>query len=127
MRLKNKKIIYVLIGGINTLFGYGISLLFFLWLSDTFLLPVILIFASLFSISFSFVTYKIFVFQTQGGWAKEYLKCYLVYGSSMVFSIIATSLIVEILMMDFWIAQGIVLFFTVIASYLLHENFTFKK
>ncbi len=83
--------------------------------------------SNILAISFSFVTYKLFVFQTQGRWLTEYLKSYIVYGSSALLGIGLLWLLVGQLMVSIWIAQGIIIIITIIVSYLGHSRFTFRR
>ncbi len=116
---------YLIVGGWNTLFGYfcGVSLYyFFSKIAST--IEVILA-ANVLSITMAFFTYKLFVFKTKGNWLKEYLKCYLVYGLISLVGILGLWTLVDLLKMKFWVAQGIIILFTIILSFFSHKNFTF--
>jgi putative flippase GtrA len=117
---------YLVAGGVNTLFGYLVSLAFYYGLNQKINLIFILIITNIVSISFSFLTYKVFVFKTQGNWIKEYLKSYLVYGFTAIISSGCIWIMVQKISLSYWIAQSLAIIIIVIASYILHNNYTFK-
>lgn len=117
---------YLVAGGINTLFGYVVSLVFYYNLNQELDLVLILIITNIVSISFSFLIYKIFVFKTPGNWIKEYLRCYLVYGFTAIISSACIWILVEKIALSYWIAQTLAIIIIILASYTLHNNYTFK-
>lgn len=79
------------------------------------------------TITFSFITYKVFVFKSHGDWLSEYLRSYVVYGISGVVGIVITWFFVKIIGIEFIIIQTISLFITIIVSFNGHKRFTFRK
>lgn len=125
--LDSRKLRYLLGGGWNTLFGYAVSLGLYTLLSSSVHIIGIAIIANFVAISMSFLTYKLFVFQTNGNWIREYLRSYLVYGNTAIVGIIMLWLLVDFLATPFWIAQGLIILITVVVSYFGHARFTFRK
>lgn len=123
---KNRAIRYCFIGFLNTVFGYSFSIVLYSKMNSSMSLPLILVITNIFSISFSFVTYKIFVFKTRGNWIAEYFKSYIVYGFSAIFSVILTIVMVDFLTIRFWIAQAITILMVIGITFVLHKNFTYK-
>jgi len=117
---------FLIVGGVNTVFGYAFSLTFYYQVEGA--IPTLLILAinTLVSITFSFVLYKVFVFRTKGNWFTEYLRSYVVYGASSFVGIIITWILVDFFDLEFWIVQSALLVFVVVISYFGHRNFTFK-
>jgi putative flippase GtrA len=124
---QDAKLRYLIVGGWNTIFGYFFGVLLFLLLNPYTHLVLIAIIANIISISMSFITYKLFVFRTSGGWLLEYLRCYIVYGFNAVLGIFFLWLMVDINEFNIWLAQGVSIFIVVIFSYFLHKHFTFKS
>jgi putative flippase GtrA len=122
-----KKIRYILAGGWNTAFGYTISTGFYYLFSKQVHIIVLLIAANILAISMAFLTYKLFVFRTRGNWWREYIRSYLVYGTTASIGIAMLWLMVDFAAIPFWIAQGGVIMLTVIFSYIGHSRFTFVK
>lgn len=125
--LDSRKIRYLVGGGWNTLFGYTLSIGLYNLLSNRIHIIGIAIIANVFAISMAFLTYKLFVFQTKGNWWKEYLRSYLVYGNTVLVSIVMLWVLVDFMAIPFWIAQGLIIIITVIMSYIGHSRFTFSK
>lgn len=118
---------YLLAGTANTFFGYFTSLGLYYSLSNKISLLAILGLASVLSITFSFLTYKLYVFKTSGNWLREYIKCYFVYGFTALFSTSFIWFLVEKNNVKFWMAQGLAIFLIVALSYLLHNKYTFSN
>ena len=123
----NKKAIYLIAGGWNTIFGYFASLLIYQYYYNSLGIIFVGIVSNVIAISMSFTTYKIFVFKTKGNWWVEYIRCYLVYGFTAILGIIGLWVLVDIFQMQFWLAQLFLLIIAVIISYMGHSRFTFKK
>jgi putative flippase GtrA len=121
----NRKLNYLIIGGLNTGFGYISSIL--IYYTFCFFIHIIIlgVIGTIINITFSFCTYKLLVFCTKGNWIKEYLRCYVVYGLSSIISILIMWILVDGLKFQFWFAQGLVLSVLVIISYIGHSRFTF--
>ncbi|MHB8741986.1 MAG: GtrA family protein [Sulfuricaulis sp.] len=125
--LDSRKARYLIAGGWNTLFGYGVGVGLYYGLSQHMHVIGIGALANVLAITMAFLTYKLFVFQTKGNWAQEYLRCYLVYGGIAILGIALLWATVDGLHMQIWLAQGIVILVTVIVSYTGHARFTFRK
>lgn len=127
---------YVVVGVWNTLFGY-VCYCAFTWLF-TGLLPYPYMFASvianIINITVAFFGYKIFVFRTRGHYLREYLRCYVVYGSS---SLVGLALLpVTVAGVSFfltrkelapYIAGALLTGITVLASFLGHKHYSFRS
>lgn len=121
------KLRYLIAGGWNTAFGYGCGLGLYYGLEGHLHVVMVGILANVLAITMAFITYKLFVFRTKGNWLVEYLRAYLVYGATGVISIGLLWLLVDGADLPFWIAQGLAIVITVIASYVFHSRFTFKR
>jgi putative flippase GtrA len=125
--IDSQKLSYLLVGGVNTLFGYGVGVGIYMLLAENWHIFLIGVVSNVISISFSFVTYKLFVFKTRGNWFAEYLKAYLVYGGMAALGILFLWLFVDFLSIRIWLAQGMVILLTVVISYFGHKHFTFRE
>jgi len=123
---KERGVRYLLAGFINTLFGYFLGVFLYTQMIEHINILIISSLSNLIAITFAFVMYKIFVFRTKGNWLGEYLKCYIVYGGSAIFSIFLIWFLVEMLNINIWLAQLLTIFITVVSSYFGHKSFTFK-
>jgi putative flippase GtrA len=127
IKLESKKIRYLLAGMWNTLFGYCVSVALYYALTKHLHLIFILVIANICAITMSFLTHKYFVFKTKGDWWSEYIRSYLVYGSTALFGIVLLWITVDYLGVPFWFAQALIILLAVIGSYLGHKHFTFSK
>lgn len=127
LSLADTRLRYLVAGGVNTVFGYGVSVLLYSLLHQRLHIVLIGIIINIVTITFSFLTYKLFVFKTKEGWLREYLRCYVIYGTSLVVGICLLWLLVDFFTIRFWIAQGMLLCGTVCISYLGHSRYSFKQ
>jgi putative flippase GtrA len=125
--INDQKIRYLLAGIFNTVFGYCISVSFYYFFHYYLHTFVILVLANILAISISFLSYKLFVFKTKGNWVPEYLRCYLVYGHVALIGMFLIWLMVDFLMVPFWISQALALMITIAFSYIAHRRFTFTN
>lgn len=127
MLRENKELRYLVAGGWNTIFGYGIMVLLFKRLEGALGIIGVAVVANIFSITMSFLTYKIYVFKNKGNWISEYVKCYFVYGGLAAINIVMNWIFIDYFNLSIWISQGICIPVAVLISYFGHSKFTFKK
>jgi len=121
------KITYLIVGGWNTLFGYASFSIIYFFLSQRLNPTVILTISYVLSITNAFIGYKVFVFRTRGNVLREYLRFYVVYGGAYVANLILLPVLMRALLLNVYIAQGLIVFLTVITSYIFHKRFTFYR
>lgn len=118
---------YLLVGGVNTAFGYAVSVGLYYFLNRWLHLVVISVLSNVINVSFSFLTYKLFVFRSTGVWWHEYLRSFMVYGGSALIGVLGLWALVDGFGMPFWIAQGSLIVISVLFSYFGHNRFTFRQ
>ncbi len=124
----DKKKRYLITGLINTIFGYFIGILNYILFYKLIGIFFLSLLNNILSITFSFLTYKYFVFKTKNEFfLKEYLKSYIVYGLAFIIGTFFLWLTLEILKLDIFVAQFITISLTVIFSYIGNNYFTFKE
>jgi len=124
-RARARGLPYLIVGGVNTALGYGVTVGLY-YLLKAWSIVAVAALANVICITVSFVTYKAFIFKSGGFWLPEYLRCYLVYGGSALFSVFGLWLLVDVLGVTIWLAQGLVMVAVVPLSFLGHEFFTFR-
>ena len=125
-REHKQKIDYLLVGAWNTVFGYLVFIaLYFIFFAQVHYL-LLLVISNILSITNAYIGYKMFVFKTKGNYWREYLRFYLVYGAALVLNVILLPVGVEIFRLSPPLAQGGLMFLTVIFSYYGHKNVSFK-
>ncbi len=95
---------YVCVGVFNTVFGYGTFVITLTLLNAAIparFLYLTVVLASLISnplnITVAYFGYKFFVFKTRGNYLMEWLKCFAVYGTSMIPGLVAISALAKLL------------------------------
>jgi putative flippase GtrA len=126
---------FLLVGGFNTLFGYGVFALLNWWLTPLpygYLLATLL--SNLSAITVAFLGYKWFVFRTKGHYLREWVRCVGVYGTSMLISLAGMAVLVPILRRQMarpqasaYLAAALMLVVTVALSFFGHRNISFRE
>lgn len=126
---------YLMVGGFNTLFGYSLFAALNYWLTGHIPYPYMVanVLANILAITFSFIGYKYFVFKTKGNLLREYLRTYLVYGSSTLLGLallpmlmFALGYVIHQPSIVPYVAQGIGTVFVVTASFFGHKKYSFR-
>jgi putative flippase GtrA len=127
---------YILAGGFNTLFSFGVFA-FLNWSlaglgSYSYMYAAIL--GSLITISVAFLGYKWFVFRTHGNYLREWIRCFGVYGSSVLIGLVGLPILVPILRNHLrnprqapYIAAAMMTIVTVLFSFVGHKNISFRQ
>jgi len=128
---------YLLVGGWNTIFGYGCFFLMNRWLATVmtaYSYIVASLLSSLVAITVAFLGYKWFVFRTRGNYLREWLRTLTVYSGSVLVSTAALAPLVGLIRHTThcqtqapYIAAAILAVFNVITSFFGHRHFSFRK
>lgn len=124
--IASQKIRYLIAGLWNTLFGYFAGLLIYNWLGNFLNVIIIGFIANVLAITMAYTTNKIFVFKTRGNWTKEYIKAWMLYGSTTIVGIGLLWVLVDIFNVRFWVAQGLVTIILIVTAYIGNLRFTFR-
>jgi putative flippase GtrA len=127
---------YLVVGGFNTFFGYGLFALLnwcFTGLgSYSYMYAAVL--STLIAITVAFLGYKWFVFHTHGNYLAEWIRYLGVYGSSVLVGWILLPILVTILRRHLqrpelapYIAAAIMMPVTVLFNFLGHKNISFRQ
>jgi len=127
---------YFLVGGFNTAFGYSVfALLNWLFRAlGSFSYMYAWALANFVAITAAFLAYKWFVFRTQGNYVREWIRCLSVYGSGMIFGLIALPILVTALShmmrrpeLASYLAVALLTTVTVVLSFFGHKEFSFRQ
>ena len=90
---------YLLVGGWNTAFGYftyvALTWLFSRHVSHGYMYAAVL--SNVINISVAFLGYKWFVFRTRGNYLREWMRCFVVYGTAALPSLFVLPVLVNAL------------------------------
>jgi putative flippase GtrA len=127
---------YVLVGGFNTVFGFGVfALLNWSFRSlGSFAYMYAWLLSNIIAITAAFLAYKWFVFRTRGNYLIEWIRCFGVYGSGMLFGAVALPITVTILRRTLqkpegapYIGAALLTVVTVVLSFFGHRHFSFRE
>lgn len=123
----NRKFRYLAIGAWNTLAGYAIFAALYMLFGSMIGYMIIAIFSHVFAVTQSFLTQRRIVFRSTGSWRGEYLRFNIAHLGSFGIGLGALPLMVEVFKMSPLLAQGVITVLIVVASYFIHQHFTFRK
>jgi putative flippase GtrA len=118
---------YVAAGAWNTVFGYGVFALLFACFSARIHYLLIAAFSNVLAISNAYITHKIFVFQTKGNYLREYLKYYVIYGTTALGGLALLAVLASGLGLNVYVAQACVLCVQTVVSFTGHRRFSFAS
>ena len=122
----SKPVRFIVAGSYNTAFAYVLLAVLYYFFSNKVHYIFILVFSTIVNITNAYIIHKLFVFKTKGNYLKEYLRYYVVYSVPIGLGFIFFPFCIEILKMNFYIAQALITFITVIISYHGHKHVSFK-
>ena len=126
VKIQERGLPYLLCGVVNTLFGYFGSLGIYYSLRNVLIAFWIVIIARIVTITFSFFTYKVFIFKTKGHWLREYIRCHLSYGFISIITMTVLIVLVDYAGVPFWLAQLFTICLGVFFSFIAHTYYTFS-
>jgi putative flippase GtrA len=118
---------YLLVGGWNTVFGYGVFAALQLTLGDDINYVFLLAAAHVVGTVNAFLGYRYLVFQVRGTLVADFLRFSMVYAGAFAVNLAALPLLVEAFGLPVLLAQAIVVLATVVASFFAHRNFSFRR
>ncbi len=123
-----QKLQYFLIGGWNTVFGYGVFIALYYGTAPFHIHYVILLLLSqVINVTSAYLVYKRFVFKTKGNLIREYCRFCTFYWLSFAANLILLPALVELLGLNPVIGQGLLIIVTAVTSYLWHAHYTFRS
>ena len=125
--LARQEVRYLIVGGWNALFGPGCFLSCY-WLLRAYVhYMIIYVVTSVLAITVAYVLYKYFVFRTRGDILREGLRFFGVYGVSMLFGLVSLPFCMEVLRLNVFVSQLIIMAVTVVGSFFCHKHFSFRR
>lgn len=123
----DEKFKFIAAGCFNTVSSYFLSIFLYYIFLDKVKLIYILIFIYILSIIISFLTYNFFVFKPSKNIFFSFIKFFSMYGFFSIAAIFSVWILVDFLLIEFWIAQLAVLIVTIVLSYFGNKRFVFVK
>ena len=117
---------FLIIGGFNAGVSYLIYSAFCLVMGDS-AYQIALALAWAISSVVSYTTQKFLVFQANGNWVKEYLKCCTTWFFSYLINAGLLEFIVKILHLNVFVAQIVATLAAAVFTYIFFKKFAFRK
>ena len=123
---RREQILYLVVGGWNTLFGYLIWALFQYLLHDYIYYLFILVIAWVPAVLNAYICYRYFVFRSRGSVWRELPRFSLVYMVTLCISLVGLPILLRVLPFSIYVTQALFTAVMVVLSYLSHKYFSFK-
>jgi putative flippase GtrA len=121
------KVMYLVVGGWNTLFSYACFSLCYYLLHDHVHPSVILLIAYLVASVNGFLGFRYIVFRSQGHPLMEYVRYQLVYAPLLVLNMVMLPLALKYSSLNAYAIQGLWAVFAIVAGYLGSKYFAFRR
>lgn len=121
------KILYLVVGGWNTLFQYAVFSTCWYLLHDHLHPDLVLLVAYLIGSVNGFIGFRYVVFRSKGHPLREYLKYQLVYGPILLLNMLVLPLALAYSSLNAYAVQALFAVFAVVAGYLGSKYFAFRR
>lgn len=122
----NSKLRFLVSGAWNTVFGYVAFSALYLALAPELHYLLIAAIAQAIAVTQAFLFHRHFVFRSTGPWLAEFLRYNLSVTGIFVFGLGGLSLLVEFGGLNPLLAQAVVIVLTVVLSFFIHRDFSFR-
>jgi putative flippase GtrA len=122
-----EQILYLLIGGWNTVFGYLVFAGLYWALNGSLPVTVILIISWVIAVTNAYVCYRYLVFRSRGRMHHEIPRFLLVYAVILAANLLVLPLALRVVSLNAYVVQGIYTLAVVIVSYVGHRVFSFRE
>jgi putative flippase GtrA len=121
-----KKVRYLAVGFWNTVFSYAAFVVLYYLTHAHLHYMLILVLSQIVGLTNAYICYKLLVFKTKGNIVREYLRFYVVYGTTFIVNLVLIAFFVELLGINPVISQGIIAVVVVTMAYFGHSRFSFN-
>ena len=122
-----EQVLYLAIGGWNTLFGYLVFAIFYYLAGDVLGYAVVIVVSYLFAIVNAYLGYRYVAFRSHGSILRELPRFSAVYLATMIVNLVFFPVALQVLPLSPYLVQAVFTFGVVVASYLGHRYFSFAS
>lgn len=126
VRRYREQLTFLVVGGWNTVFGYGVFALLYWLFGDRLNVDAILALSFVPTTANAYVCYRYLVFRSTGKFRRELPRFTLVYGITAVANLIVLPIAKRTLPISVYGVEALFLFVIVCASYVGHKYFSFR-
>lgn len=121
-----EQLLYLVVGGWNTVFGYGVWALMQYLLGDYLPYLVVLLLAWPIAVLNAYLGYRYIVFRSRGPVLKELPRFSLVYVVTLVVNLALLPVALRVTPFNIYVVQALLTGVVVVCSYLSHKYFSFR-
>lgn len=125
--LRDERVRFLLIGGVNTVVGYGFFVLFQFLLGERITYFASLLLAHLCASLLAFVLYRLFVFRVRGRVLIDFMRFQVVYLVPLGANLLALPALVEVGHLNVYLAQALIVLASTVVSFIGHKFFSFRR
>ena len=123
----SERVRFLVVGGLNTLFGYALFVVLEATVGDTLHYLGVLTVATVIAVLVAYCGHRWLTFQVRGQWLLDLARFSSVYVGVFALNAVALPLLVEVGGIAPILAQGVFVVVTVVASYVGHRNWSFRR
>lgn len=122
---RREQVLYLLVGGWNTVFGYGVWATLQFLQGDRLHYLVIVVLAWPIAVLNAYAGYRLIVFRSRGPMLRELPRFSLVYVGGLLAGLVGLPIALNILPFNIYVVQALLTIAVVVASYLSHRYYSF--
>jgi len=123
---RREQLLYLLVGGWNTVFGFGSWALFQYVLGGYLNYLVVLLLAWPINVLNAYLGYRYLVFRSRGSVLRELPRFSLVYLATLLVNLALLPVALHLLPLTIYVVQALFTGIVVVCSYLGHKHFSFR-
>ena len=123
---RREQLLYLVVGGWNTVFGYCVWALMQYLLGDYLPYLVIVVLAWPIAVLNAYIGYRYIVFRSRGPILRELPRFSLVYVATLLVNLAILPIALRVLPFNIYVVQALLLGTLVVCSYLGHKHFSFR-
>lgn len=125
--LERRLVRFVLVGGFNTVFGFGLFAVLQLTLGERVHYLVLVVVSTVVSVLEAYVVQRWLVWRVRGRWWRELVRFSSVYAGGLGANLLLLPLLVEVVGLPVLLGQGIATAVNALGTFAVHRSFTFRR
>jgi putative flippase GtrA len=123
---RREQVLYLVVGGWNTVFGYGVWALLQYLLGDHLHYLVIVLLAWPIAVLNAYLCYRHIVFRSRGPVLRELPRFSFVYLLALIVNVALLPVALRVLPLNIYLAQALLTVLVVVCGYLGHKYYSFR-
>lgn len=122
---RREQLLYLVIGGWNTVFGYGVWALLQALLGDRLHYLLVVLIAWPIAVLNAYLGYRLVVFRSTGSMLRELPRFSLVYLVTLAVNLVLLPIALTVLPFNIYVVQALLTVVVVVSSYVSHRYYSF--